>query len=288
MSVYTPSVLTRRVSLPVSQVDSKIKSTLSTVLSKELDGKCTVEGFIKPTGRKTSVRVLEHSCGLLKNDSVHVTVVFECDVALPFVGDVLECIVENKTHAGLKCRMDGDSPYVIFVARDHHHTLGRFATIAEGDTIKATIIGQRFDVNDKFISVIATLADAYNGPAEDVLFSGIIEYGSDDSPDKTFVVTKSPKTVRPNVIVLRSNYSDTTYAANQKRIDEDVERMQTATTLVFPLEGIAESMRDTAPKTYAYLMQKLSALGMTNQSVATSESEEEEEEEEEEEDVDEI
>jgi DNA-directed RNA polymerase subunit E'/Rpb7 len=287
--VYTPSVLTRRVALPVSRVDSKIKTTLETILSKELDGRCTVEGFIRP-GKRSSIRVLEYSCGLLKQDSVHITVVFECDIAFPFVGDVLECVVENKTHAGLKCRMDGEaSPYVIFVARDHHHTLGRFAAINEGDSINVTIVGQRFDVNDKFISIIATLADAYTGPADDALFSGTIEYGDPtldvmkSHPEKTFVLTKPPKNARSNAIVLPSTFSDASYASNQKRIDADVERMQEASILVFPTEGIDESLRDTAPKTYAYLMQRLSALGMTQQtreeSRASSESEEEEEEE---------
>ena len=289
MQVYTPSVLTRRIALPVSRVDSKIKTTLEAILSKELDGKCTVEGFIRP-GRKSSIRVLEYSCGILKQDTVHITAVFECDIALPFVGDVLECIVENKTHAGLKCRMDGEaSPYVIFVARDHHHTLGRFASINDGDTINVTIVGQRFDVNDKFISVIATLADAYTGPADDALFSGTIEYSDPTNdamkahPEKTFVLTKPPKTAQSNVIVLPSTFSDSSYASNQKRIDTEVERMQEASVLVFPTEGIDESLRETAPKTYAYLMQKLSALGMTQQhreeSRASSESEEEEEEE---------
>jgi hypothetical protein len=289
MQVYTPSVLTRRVSIPVARVDSKIKATLEGVLSKELDGRCTVEGFIRP-GRRSSIRVLEYSCGLLKQDTVQITAVFECEIAFPFVGDVLECIVENKTHAGLKCRMDGDSsPYVIFVARDHHHTLGRFAAISEGDSINVTIVGQRFDVFDKFISVIATLADAYSGPVDDVLFSGVIEY-EDPTPEilkmqpaKTFVLTKSLKFARTNAIVIPT-FSDASYVANQKRIDTDVARMQDASVLVFPLGGIDDSWRDTAPKTYAYLMQKLSALGMTQQprELVVSEDEEEEEEEEEE------
>ena len=207
MQVYTPSVLTRRVSIPVARVDSKIKHTLETILSKELDGRCTVEGFIRPTGRRSSIHVLEYSCGLLKHDAVHITVVFECDIALPFVGEVLECIVENKTHAGLKCRMDGDaSPYVIFVARDHHHTLGRFAAINEGDTINVTIVDQRFDVYDKYISIIAKLSDTYTGPADDALFSGTIEYNDPTTdvlkaqPDKTFVMTKAPKPARANVV----------------------------------------------------------------------------------------
>jgi len=291
MQVYTPSVLTRRVSLPVARVDSKIKSTLEAILSKELDGRCTVQGFIRPTGRRSSVHVLEYSCGLLKQDAVHITVVFECDIAFPFVGEVLECVVENKTHAGLKCRIDGEeSPYVIFVARDHHHTLGRFAPISIGDTITVTILDQRFEVRDKFISVIATLADAYTGPADDALFSGTIEYSDPTSdvlkaqPEKTFVVTKAPKAARANVIVLPSNFSDANYAANQKRIDADVERMQEASVLVFPSEGIDEGLRDTAPKTYAYLMQKLSALGMTQQTHEESHASSDEEEEDDEDD----
>ena len=168
MSVYVKSIITRKVAMPVARIGPHLLGALKRVLSSELDGKCTVEGFVKPR----SIDVLTHSCGLLKNETVVITVVFECDIANPLPGQVFECLVEHNTHAGLKCKLTGaDSPFVIFVARDHHHTLGRFAAIKEGDTVSVMTVGQRFEMNDTYISIIATLSDAYTGPDDDELFT---------------------------------------------------------------------------------------------------------------------
>jgi len=51
------------------------------------------------------------------------------------------------------------SPLIIFIARDHHHQSKYFSTRKEGDIINIKIIGQRFELNDKYISVIATLIE---------------------------------------------------------------------------------------------------------------------------------
>jgi len=281
--MYTTSLLTRRVSIPVTSIDAKIKSTLTSLLSKELDGRCTVEGYIKPTGRLSSIKVQQFSCGRLVHESADITVAFECEIALPLVGEVLECTVQHKTHAGLKCGMGENSPYVIFVARDHHHTMGRFAGIQEGDSINVTVVGQRFDVNDRFISVIGTLVDAYSGPDDDALFSGKIEYSDATVDDirknqtKTYILLKAPKAARTNVIVLRTQYTDATLKENKLQIDDDIKRMQECKVLVFPTTGLTDALNDAAPKTYDYLMQKLSALGMTTEREEQSASEDDEE-----------
>jgi hypothetical protein len=48
---------------------------------------------------------------------------------------------------------------VVFIARDHHYASSQFANIQEGDKFLAKVIGQRFELNDKYVSVIAE----YNG-----------------------------------------------------------------------------------------------------------------------------
>ena len=60
---------------------------------------------------------------LIHGSNVMFDVVFTCMVANPVEGQELNCIVDNITKAGLKCRLDTEetSPFVIFVARDHHY-----------------------------------------------------------------------------------------------------------------------------------------------------------------------
>jgi hypothetical protein len=47
----------------------------------------------------------------------------------------------------------------VFIARDHHFNMSKFSSIKEGDKFIAKVIGQRFELNDKQISIIAELKD---------------------------------------------------------------------------------------------------------------------------------
>ena len=67
-----------------------------------------------------------------------------------------KCVADNITKAGVKASIPGDdSPMTIFIVRDHHHLLKEFSSIQVGDTIEVRVIGHRYELNDKDISVIA-------------------------------------------------------------------------------------------------------------------------------------
>ena len=70
---------------------------------------------------------------------------------------LISCVAKNITKAGIRAESayDNPSPVVIFIARDHHYSVAQFANIQEGDKFTARVIGQRFELNDKYISVIA-------------------------------------------------------------------------------------------------------------------------------------
>jgi hypothetical protein len=45
----------------------------------------------------------------------------------------------------------------IFIARDHHYNIPYFSELKEKDIIMVRVIGQRFELNDPFVSVIGEL-----------------------------------------------------------------------------------------------------------------------------------
>ena len=71
----------------------------------------------------------------------------------------ISCAVKNITNAGILARIDDTeySPLNIFIARDHHYNIPYFSELKEGDIIMVRVMGQRFELNDKFIGVIAKL-----------------------------------------------------------------------------------------------------------------------------------
>jgi hypothetical protein len=46
---------------------------------------------------------------------------------------------------------------VVFIAKDHHYNIAHFNDVKEGDKINVRIIGQRFELNDKYVSIIGEL-----------------------------------------------------------------------------------------------------------------------------------
>ena len=67
-----------------------------------------------------------------------------------------DCTIKNITKAGLRCELNEDkSPLVIFVSRDHHYQITEFNELVENDKINVKIIGQRFELNDQYISIIS-------------------------------------------------------------------------------------------------------------------------------------
>jgi DNA-directed RNA polymerase subunit E'/Rpb7 len=138
------------------EIDKNLKETITKKIKKEYEGKCIVEGYIQ----KDSCQILSYSSGLIKGVNIIYDVVFKCKTCFPIEGMNINCIAINITKsAGIRAEIAGikPSPAVIFITRDHHYNDDYFSQIKEGDTFSATVIGQRFELNDKFISIIAKL-----------------------------------------------------------------------------------------------------------------------------------
>ena len=152
-NVYCVSQITKSIMLPISAVGRAIHQTIERVIGSIVEGKCIVEGFVK-TG---SVRVITYSSGLLKGENVLFDVVFECEVCYPVAGMLLNCIAKNITKAGIRAESSEEtpSPFVLFIARDHFYSNDYFNSIEENEKFVARVIAQRFELNDKYVSLIA-------------------------------------------------------------------------------------------------------------------------------------
>ena len=157
MGLYMPAMITQRIPLSIVNVGNNIKQSLEKKIAFQIEGKCIVEGYVKPG----SCRVVSYSSGELSDSNVIFEVVTECQVCLPVEGMHIRCVVKNITEsAGIKAETAEDpSPVVIYIARDHHFDNSKFNKVKVGDTIMARVIGQRFELNDSYVSVIAELIE---------------------------------------------------------------------------------------------------------------------------------
>jgi len=155
-NLYSQLLITRTVPINITHIGNTIKETLEKAIASQIEGKCIVEGYIKPR----SVEVITFSSGLVMSSNVIFEVVIQCEVCSPVEGMHIKCIVKHINKAGIRAEInETPSPVVIFIARDHNYASPLFAEVKENDEIKIRVIGQRFELNDKYISIIAEIVE---------------------------------------------------------------------------------------------------------------------------------
>jgi DNA-directed RNA polymerase subunit E'/Rpb7 len=154
-TVYSLSQITKKIGLPINAIGRKLQQTIEETIAAMVEGRCIVEGYVKPQ----SVRVITYSSGLIKGTEVVFDVVFECEVCFPVAGMLFSCVAKNITKAGIRAESVDEmpSPFVLFVARDHYYASDYFNSIEEKQKFTARVIAQRFELNDKYVSIIAEI-----------------------------------------------------------------------------------------------------------------------------------
>ena len=165
--IFQPALLTKRITLEMVLVDKFIQTTLTDILKRELEGKCSVEGYIK----SNSINITTYSSGNLKGSNIVFDVVFQCLICYPVEGMLLRVKAVSINTAGIKSESvyyatnepsiaSGGivpTPYVLFISRNHHQDNDIFNSIHPNDTFLARVIVQRFELNDKYISIIGEI-----------------------------------------------------------------------------------------------------------------------------------
>lgn len=164
--LYMKCMLEMFVLLLPSQIgtNGKTKENLRESIEYYIGGKCIVEGYVKPN----SIQLVKYTNGTAKLDKIEFLVVFECLVCNPVEGMWLnDCKVKSVTKAGIhahKYDENNNVPVTVFVIRDHYVHNPMFQSVQEDDNIDVKVIGQRFELNNKNIEVIAELAKVEENP----------------------------------------------------------------------------------------------------------------------------
>jgi len=156
-NIYSRALITKNVRIPIKHVGKNIQEVIEKNVSSLYENKCIVEGFVKPG----SIKIITYSSGIVSGLYCKFEIVFECLVCCPVEGMLIQCVAKNITKAGIRAEAADEqpSPVVIFIARDHHYMNASFSNIQQGEKFLARIIGQRYELNDKYVSVIAELVE---------------------------------------------------------------------------------------------------------------------------------
>ena len=158
---YLPSILSMKVTLPITEVGGNIKANLEKLIVSKTEGKCIVEGFVRPN----SVNILTYSSGKVNAGYVEFQTTYECMVCYPVDGMRVRCICNTITKAGIHAEVREQKgpvsivPITMFIARDHHMQNDLFEKVVEGAKLIVSVSGVRFELNDATICAIGKLVD---------------------------------------------------------------------------------------------------------------------------------
>lgn len=155
--VYLKSLLCQKVILSINEIGSNLKQNLERKIASKIEGKCIVQGFVKPG----TVNIVNFSSGVVNSANVEFQVVFECMVCHPVEGMLMECKAKTITKAGIHAEIidaDGVIPVTVFIARDHNYNDIHFNNVSENTQILVRVVGIRFELNDPYICVIGKIA----------------------------------------------------------------------------------------------------------------------------------
>lgn len=169
-NLFYRSKIKRCITIPFHKISRSphIKDVLTLEVSKMLEGKCSIEGYVCPG----SIQITQHSCGRLHGGNVIFDVDISCLMCLPNEHTKISCVAKTITQAGIRAVAVGlkpgaVSPIEVFLSRDMNLQMNPngcskaivecFGRVREGDTIVVEIIGRRFVLNDTHITIIALL-----------------------------------------------------------------------------------------------------------------------------------
>ena len=75
-TIYSKSLITRSITLPVVSIGKNIQEMIEKNVVFLFEGKCIVEGFVKPN----SCRIITYSSGILTGSNIQFDVVFQCEI----------------------------------------------------------------------------------------------------------------------------------------------------------------------------------------------------------------
>ena len=161
-SLYLPTCIRRKLCIPFSDILNfkHIEEHLLRGVSNEIDGRCIAEGFVQPG----SCKLRSHSVGTFAAGNIRFDLEVECMMCYPKEGDIMNCIAKTATQAGIRAHAcTNPSPVVIYISREMHDANSNarlipnhmsMDTIKPGDVIQVRVVGRRFELNDKHVSII--------------------------------------------------------------------------------------------------------------------------------------
>jgi DNA-directed RNA polymerase subunit E'/Rpb7 len=158
-NVYYRVLLNDRIKIAPKFLSKDYRSHILEKLKKTVEGVCTKHGYIK----EGSVELYKVAPGSIELIGLNGYILFEvyyyADVCNPLIGNLIKATVSNVNKFGILAEVGGILE--IIIAKNSvnitHDTTIDLEQIKIGDTVQVEVIGKKFELNDKKISIVGKI-----------------------------------------------------------------------------------------------------------------------------------
>lgn len=154
-NIFMRMLLNDKVKLEPAFLSKRFKDELLRRLKLKLEGTCSRHGYIKPN----SIEIHKVCMGRVElvslNGTVQYDVAFYADICNPLIGSVIRSKVVNVNKFGILAEAEGVVEIIIAKNSVAIQSEVDVNKIRIGDDILVEVVGKKFELNDKKISLIA-------------------------------------------------------------------------------------------------------------------------------------
>lgn len=194
MDMFLPVRFKTSVHLAPVELTADLEDTILKKLRKNLEGICTRHGYIKPSSleivrRSIGQFIKQHFNGHLRYD-----VVCRAEVCNPPQHAIIEAVVKKMNelgiHAESSLRMgDADIPVLDIIIPKRAAGIQSEIDLSElqiGDRINVEVLGKRFQLNDRMISIIGRATKTKKQSAMDDVQGAVDDEDGDQRDDDNY------------------------------------------------------------------------------------------------------
>lgn len=190
--IFVRCLLTDKIKLSANKLNKYFKDTILKDLKAKVEGVCTKHGYIK----QDSVEIHSIQSGQVEMASltgnVIVEVKFYADICNPSVGNVIKCIVSNINKFGILAEVKPILEVIIAKNSVNIKSDVDLSTIQVGDEIFVEVVGKKYELMDKRISIIGRVVTSpqsakYKKTTKSYVQPDMIEIEENDDDDDVII-----------------------------------------------------------------------------------------------------
>lgn len=175
--LFVPIKFKTSVQLYPVELDVKYQERILDKIKEEYEGICSKYGYI----RTNSIEIIKRSCGVLQkayfNGAIRFEVLCRAEVCNPIQGSIVEAIVKNKNQLGILAESyvemeENKSPILDIIIPIRSAGIISQVNLEQlqvGETIHVEVMGKKYQMKDRKISIIGRVVIAENKNTEDVV-----------------------------------------------------------------------------------------------------------------------